>query len=183
MPDQDGIAFIRELRSIDKTYNLHIIVLSVMAQTGRTLLNGDAVSVIDWLDKPIDFNKLLMAINQVKTLKSVKMPRILHIEDNNDTQQVVCTLLEGHALVATANSLEEATNLLDKEKYDLIILDLILPDGNSSEILPLLAKHRVPILVFSNTELNSASAKYVSQTLMKSNSSNELLLNTIKGFL
>ncbi len=44
LPDQDGISFIRELRSAKKTSTLQIIVISVIAQTGRDMLNGDALS-------------------------------------------------------------------------------------------------------------------------------------------
>lgn len=66
LPDQDGIAFIRELRANDKTTNLHIIVLSVIAQTGKALLTGEAISIVDWLDKPVDFRQLLQSINRIK---------------------------------------------------------------------------------------------------------------------
>ena len=73
--------------------------------------------------------------------------------------------------------------MLEKSDYDLVILDLLLPDGNGSEILPLLAKHRVPVIVFSNTHLNENFAQYVSKALVKSNSTNETLLNTIMNLL
>ncbi|MGL5743037.1 MAG: hypothetical protein ACRCXC_11140 [Legionella sp.] len=48
--------------------------------------NGDAVSIVDWLDKPIDFNKLIIAINKVQKKSFQNKPHILHIEDNKDTQ-------------------------------------------------------------------------------------------------
>ncbi|MBL7478437.1 MHYT domain-containing protein [Legionella bononiensis] len=185
LPDQDGIAFIRELRAQDRTKDLHIIVISVIAQTGHALLNGDAVSVVDWFDKPIDFNKLLTSINRLKKRNgsTPSLPLILHIEDNIDMQHVVGTLLEQHALVSTAINLQQAKELLDKNDYDLIILDLMLPDGNGIEILPLLAQYHSPVLVFSDMQLNEDYAKYVSQALVKSNSSNEVLLNTIMNLL
>lgn len=183
LPDQDGITFIRELRADEKTKDLHIIVVSVMGQTGQALLNGDAVSVIDWFDKPIDFNKLLTSINRLKKKNSTDIPKILHIEDNVDTQQIVGVLLEQHASVTTANSLFQAKEMLEKNKYDLIILDLVLPDGNGIEILPLLAQYRAPVLVFSNMQLNDDYAKFVSQSLIKSNSSNETLVSTIMHLL
>jgi PAS domain S-box-containing protein len=66
MPDQDGIAFIRELRANKKNRDLHIIVISIIAQTGESLLKGEEGSIIDWFDKPIDFNKLLTSINRIK---------------------------------------------------------------------------------------------------------------------
>ena len=173
LPDQDGIAFIRELRADERTSALPIIVISVIAQTGRALLSGDAVSVADWMDKPIDFTKLLTAINRLKTKSTTSTPHILHIEDNVDMQDVVGILLEKRAIVDAANTLQQAKKMLEEKNYDLVILDLLLPDGNGIEILPLLAKYRVPVLVFSNMQLNDDYAKFVSQALIKSNSSNE----------
>ncbi len=140
-------------------------------------------SVVDWLDKPIDFNKLLMSINKIKKKNSNKIPKILHVEDNLDTQHIVGSLLEGYAIVDTANSLEQARSMLETSHYDLIILDLLLPDGNGMEILPYLAKYKSPVLVFSNTQLNNEYAKYVSHALLKSISSNELLLKSITNLL
>lgn len=65
LPDQDGIAFIRELRADKKNENLSIIVLSVIAETGRSLLTGDALKVADWLEKPIDFNKVMACLSRL----------------------------------------------------------------------------------------------------------------------
>jgi PAS domain S-box-containing protein len=183
LPDQDGIAFIRELRANEKTRDLHIIVISVIAQTGHAILNGDAVSVIDWFDKPIEFNKLLTSINRIKKTNGSDFPHILHIEDNVDMQHVVSAILEHHASVETANNLLQAKQMLESNKYDLIILDLLLPDGNGIEILPLLSQYKVPVLVFSDMQLNDDYAKFVSQALIKSNSSNETLLNTIMNLI
>ncbi len=183
LPDQDGISFIRELRINQKTMYLPIIVLSVFAQAGKELSNGDAVSIVDWLEKPIDFNKLLTAINKIQKNNSKGLPHILHIEDNKDTQEIVEVLLEKHAKVTTANNLKEAKEMLKKDKYNLIILDLLLPDGNGIEILPMISKYHAPVLVFSDTNLNKDYSKFVSQALLKSSSSNENLLNTIKKLL
>ncbi|MDP1601889.1 MAG: ATP-binding protein [Legionella sp.] len=182
LPDQDGIAFIRDLRATKKTANLHIIVLSVIAQTGRALLKGEAISVVDWLDKPVDFNTLLASLNRIKR-KNASVPHILHVEDNVDTQHVVGVLLEEYATVSKAVNLQAAKEMLEKTDYDLVILDLLLPDGDGSEILPLLAKLGIPVIVFSNTPLNEDFAHYVNKALLKANSSNETLLTTIMNLL
>lgn len=183
LPDQDGITFIRELRSDEQTKDLHIIVISVISKTGKSVLDGDAVLVVDWFDKPIDFNKLLSSINRIKIKKQIPLPHILHIEDNKDTQHIVSTLLESHASVSVAGSLYQAKEMLEKSNYDLIILDLVLPDGNGAEILPLLVQYHVPVLVFSDMQFNKDYSHYVSEVLMKSSSSNEMLLDTIKNLL
>ncbi|WP_253675056.1 response regulator [Legionella micdadei] len=183
LPDQDGISLIRELRSVQKTHDLPIIVLSIISQTGKTLLNGDAVSVIDWVDKPVDLKRLMQAINRIKVQDTQHLPTILHVEDNADTRHVVGLLLEKHAQVDTANTLHEAKKVLAKKRYDLIILDLLLPDGNGVELLPLLASYKIPVLVFSDMQLNNEYAQYVSQALVKSDSTNEKLLNTIMNLI
>lgn len=183
LPDQDGISLLRELRANKNTKDLHIIVLSIIAKTGRNLLNGDALDVVDWLEKPIDFNKILTAIKRVKKLDSDNKPDILHIEDNPDQQHVVSMLLKDHAHVYIANDLHQAKEMLQKNRYDLVILDLLLPDGNGMEILPWLAKFHFPVVVLSNIELNQDYAKYVSEALLKSKSSNEVLLKTITDLL
>lgn len=183
LPDQDGIAFIRELRSNEHTKDLHVIVISVIAETGQHLLNGDAVSVIDWLDKPINFNKLLVSVNRIKEKTQSLTPKILHIEDNTDVQHVMSVLLDAHAHVTTANNLHQAQQLLESNTFDLVILDLMLPDGNGIEILPLLAQHQTPIVVFSDMQLNEDYAKYVSEALIKSNSTNDTLLQAIMQHL
>lgn len=183
LPDQDGISLIRELRSVQKTHDLPIIVLSIISQTGKTLLNGDAVSVIDWVDKPVDLKRLMQAINRIKVQDTQHLPTILHVEDNADTRHVVGLLLEKYAQVDTANTLHEAKKELAKKRYDLIILDLLLPDGNGVELLPLLASYKIPVLVFSDMQLNNEYAQYVSQALVKSDSTNEKLLNTIMNLI
>ncbi|KTD33386.1 sensory box histidine kinase/response regulator [Legionella nautarum] len=183
LPDQDGITLIRELRAEQKTRDLPIIVLSIISQTGKTLLNGDAVSVLDWVDKPVDLKRLLQVINKLKPKGTDHLPIILHIEDNIDTQHVVGVLLEEHAKLYTASSLRQAKKMLAERKYDLVILDLLLPDGNGVEILPLLAQYKTPVLVFSDMQLSNQYAQFVSQALIKSNSNNEKLLNTIMNLI
>lgn len=181
LPDEDGITFIRELRQNDKTKNLPIVVLSVIAQTGRNLLNGYAFSVVDWLDKPLNINRLLSAINRIQVHKN--KPHILHVEDNSDIQSLVSTLLENEAIIAAATSINEATKLIQKEKFDLAILDLHLPDGNGTDLLNLLSQYNIPILVYSNYALDREYSARVKQALMKSTTSNEKLLQTIKNLL
>lgn len=180
LPDQDGISFIRELRHLEKTKNIPIIVLSVIAQTGQSLANGDALSVIDWLEKPINFNKLLEAIARIKNKKNGHIPHVLHVEDDNDTRHVLASVLDKNCIINSASTLKETKNLLSKEKFDLVILDLVLPDGNGIDLLPLFAQYQVPVIVYSATELDKVYSKYVIDALVKSKITNDELLSKIK---
>lgn len=179
LPDQDGISFIRELRSTAETRTLPIIVVSMIAKTGKTLLNGEAFSVLDWLDKPVDLSRLLNVISHLKSTSAKKMPHILHVEDDIDTQHLVSALLENYATVTGTSTMQETQAILNKEMFDLVILDLILPDGNGAQLLPIFAKYKLPIIVYSAIELDDAYSSYVSEELTKSKTSNEQLLSTI----
>jgi DNA-binding response OmpR family regulator len=183
LPDKDGIAFMRELRDQEKTRELPIIVMSIIAQVGRALLNGNAFSVLDWMDKPVDFSKLLASVERLKKTTAKEMPRILHVEDNADTRDVIATLLQEHARIHGVASLQEAHEELQKNKFDLVILDLILPDGNGVEILPLLSEYQLPVIVFSSVELDNEYVHYVNNALVKSELTTDDLLNTIKKII
>jgi PAS domain S-box-containing protein len=183
LPDQDGITFIRELRNDETTHLLPIVVISALAETGRELLHGDIISVIDWLDKPVDFNKLLRVIDGIGATSVKRTSRILHVEDDADTRRIIETLLQDIAEVFSVDSLAKARAIIEKEKFDLVILDLILPDGNSSELFPILAKHYLPVIVLSSMELDYKYARFVHDALVKSKISNEDLLKTIRKII
>jgi PAS domain S-box-containing protein len=181
LPDEDGITFIRELRRDERTEQLPIIVQSVIAQTGRTLINGEAFAVVDWLDKPVDFGKLLHAITLVRLRMHENKPHILHVEDDLDTHNIIKALLEEKVDVTPVFTLEQARKKLAHEKFDLVILDLLLPDGNGAELLPLMSKYKLPVIVYSSVELDRQYSQYVSQELIKSKTSNEELISLIQS--
>jgi signal transduction histidine kinase/ActR/RegA family two-component response regulator len=62
--------------------------------------------------------------------------RVLMIEDHKDTALVMARMLEdmGHHVVP-ANSVASAIDVLTREKFDLIISDIGLPDGNGVSLI------------------------------------------------
>ena len=183
LPDQDGIALIRELRNISDLKKLPIIVVSVIAQTGQNLLGGEAVTVIDWLDKPVNFKKLLESIERIKKRPYHKLHRILHVEDNSDTIKMINMLLKPFATISTATSMLEAIKQLEQSEFDLVILDLVLPDGNAEQLLPLFSRHNIPVIIYSAIEYDNKVSKTVKEAFLKSEISPDKLLNMIKKVL
>lgn len=181
LPDQDGITFIRELRNSPKTHDLPIIVLSIIAETGQAIINGDALSVIDWLEKPINFGKLTQAISRIHHPQSNSLPVVLHIEDDADTQKIIHEVLSKTVNLIAVDTLKKAKTQLLQTKVDAVILDLLLPDGNGSSLLPLLAQRQIPVIVYSATELDKDFSRYVIDALVKSKITNNELLTKIKN--
>jgi len=64
-------------------------------------------------------------------------PAILIVDDNEDNRYTLQLLLEtdGHSRVATASGGREALALLEKEKFSLVLLDMMMPDLNGDEVL------------------------------------------------
>jgi PAS domain S-box-containing protein len=180
LPDEDGILLIKELRKSEKTRQLPIIVVSVKASEGYKELDG-GFAIIDWIDKPIDAERLLSAVKAVCLPKMDRKPYILHIEDDPDICHVVSAVLQNDVDIVCAGTLHDAKQKLGQRSFDMVILDLILPDGDGTEIIPYLK--RTPVVIYSVKEAGSEIAGKVSAALVKSRTSGEELLKTIRGLL
>jgi DNA-binding response OmpR family regulator len=185
LPDQDGVTLIRELRREAATSRLPIVVVSVRAQEGQMELNGGALGVIDWLDKPIDEERLMAAVERAVRAPHGEVARILHVEDDPDLQRVVAAIVDGDARVERALNLSEARERLARERFDLVILDLALPDGSGLELLNSLSSldPPTPVLIFSVHEVDQAVSGRVAAVLVKSQTSNRELLERIRSAL
>ena len=186
LPDQDGVSLIQELRNDTKTQNLPIIVVSATAGQGKQELNGDAVGLIDWIQKPIDMKLLIKRVGDALRHSSRIRPRILHVEDDESIIKVISSLIDGTGDMVAAMSVKEARDLLERENFDLVILDLALPDGDGGELLPLLNKPgraSIPVIVFSAGDVSRETAKGISAALVKSQTSNDELLSTIRSVI
>lgn len=185
LPDQNGIALIRELRVAKETANLPILVVSANAVEGRQELNGEAFSVIDWISKPINQEHLVSALRRAMGQVSHERPRVLHVEDDLDIVRVVSGIVGDVAEVENAQYLGDAQRMLAGKYYDLVILDLSLPDGSGMELLPMLnlATPPIPVLVFSANEMGLEEMQRVKSALVKSRTDNTQLLDTIKRLI
>jgi len=69
-----------------------------------------------------------------------ELPGILIVDDNDDNRYTLQLLLEsdGHERIASASGGNEAIALLNKEKFNLVLLDLMMPDLNGDEVLKLI---------------------------------------------
>lgn len=182
LDDKDGVTLIRELRQNPKTKSLPIVVISARAKEGAKELNGDAIGIIDWLEKPIDHERLTECLRQAVPLSTNDKARILHVEDDLDVLQIVSALVADIAEITPAETLSQAKALLAQQTFDLVVLDLMLPDGRGEDLLPLLNQQDrspTPVVIFSVKDASKQTAEHVKSTLVKSMSSNETLLNTI----
>ena len=82
---------------------------------------------------------------------------IVIIEDENDLASALKDALEGRGyVVRVALRGEEGLELVKKERPDLILLDLVLPDMTGIDILrelqPMRAEKHIPVIILSNLD-------------------------------
>ncbi len=180
LPDMDGSVLIQKLRDVEATRNLPIIVVSGRARGDSGVLNYETLDVLDWIQKPVDRERLAQALAQA--LRKSKLPRVLHVEDDADVIEVIRSLLEDTVDYVYANSLAQARRRLEQEQFDLVLLDLFLPDGSGAELINFIGKG-TQVVIFSGEAPSNALSRQVSATLIKAATSNERLLATIKNVL
>jgi CheY-like chemotaxis protein len=185
LPDQNGIELMLTLRRQAHTRDLPIVVVSASASEGQIQCNNLPLNISDWLDKPIDENQLIRTLRRAIGLMNLGKPRILHIEDDFDTQRVTAAIAQDFAVFEFAVSPGEARERLREQGFDLVLLDLALRDGSGWDVLgDIHALDRPPpVVVFSASSLNADQAARFAAVLLKAQTSNTELLQTLQRVL
>ncbi|MAM88794.1 MAG: hypothetical protein CME36_15930 [unclassified Hahellaceae] len=112
-------------------------------------------------------------------------PRVLHVEDDCDLGVVIRTQLRGIAEVEQAVTLQQANEKLRRAHYDLILLDLRLPDGTGERLWEVFhqAQPDVPVIILSGHEVPRALAGKVSAVFTKNQEAGKSLTETIHRLL
>src|SRR6516164_10428749 len=83
------------------------------------------------------------------------LPGILIVDDNEDNRYTLQLMLEsdGHEPITCAAGGNEALALIGKERFSLVLLDLMMPDLNGDEVLKAIKsdpdKRDIPVVMIS----------------------------------
>jgi CheY-like chemotaxis protein len=157
MPGMNGWEVMALLKERADTREIPIVICSVCSQTESNLPQG---SFVDWVDKPLDEGALFCSLKQALA-KPCKQLRILIVEDDTNLAQVLITMFDRHEIETFhAQTGREAIQLSQQLKPDLLILDLVLPDGDGFAVVEWLSQHNclhsVPLVVYSAQELDNS---------------------------
>lgn len=186
LPDQDGLSLIRDIRGNERTRNLPIVIISVQAKEARDKIEASALGILDWLEKPIDETRLRSALDMATRRNPENKPRLLYVEDDPDLVEVVTTLVSDTVETIVATTLAEARRLLRENTFDLVILDVQLPDGSGLDLLKSLKDEKgqpTPVIVFSGEEVDEDLARRVDAALVKSRTSDRQLIKIIRTLI
>jgi PAS domain S-box-containing protein len=182
LPDISGLDIINHVRRLPATADLPIIVVSAKMEEGRLAIDGN-FSGIDWLAKPINETRMLNMLEKQLSRVSATRPRVLHVEDDSDLHQVVKAMVAERFDFELATTLHEALTRLDKERFDMVILDLGLPDGSGWDLLPEI-RARQPdarVVILSGNDMRPEESLRVEAVLLKSQISPHDLLDALSS--
>jgi PAS domain S-box-containing protein len=185
LPNSSGVSLIRRIRDEPRMERLPIIVVSAYVADGQLAINGQ-FHAIDWLTKPFDNAQLVRTVRAATdahaALPGARRARILHVEDDPDLTEIFRALTTELADFDIAPSLAEARLKLGQHVYDIVVLDLGLPDGNGWELMEQLRalKPAPAVVVLSSSELTAVQQSEVRRALLKSPSCNADLLELIR---
>jgi PAS domain S-box-containing protein len=117
---------------------------------------------------------------------SVKVPKLLHVEEDEDLTSVIQAALAGKVEVVQARSLLEARRLLLEQDFGLVVLDQSLPDGDGIVLIDQIAGHaghRMPMLILSAADVSAEVYSKVEGVLIKSQVSAAQVATIILSYL
>jgi len=183
LPGEDGMSLLQDLHQEAATHDIPVVVVSVKADETKQGLTGGAVGVVDWLNKPIEQNRLIKAVK--KAAGPSFKPRILHVEDEEDVHKVIKTMLGDFCHLNWATNITDAKDVLEAESFDLVLLDIGLPDGSGLDLLEVIERRVIPprVVIFTAYDIAEEYAQKVSAVLVKSRTNNFKLVEIIKEII
>jgi PAS domain S-box-containing protein len=150
MPEMDGITLAEHIKADSMLAGVTLLMLS-SADRQQDVRRSRELGVGGYLTKPIKASELLQAIQKVlggnerrevrpcsdekgSVCPDLRPLDILLVEDNPFNQRVAVVLLErqGHRVRVAENG-KEAVDLCEKESYDVILMDVQMPEMDGME--------------------------------------------------
>lgn len=130
MPGMDGLALYREIKKL----RAGTVSMLVTAYAGQ-VAEEEALGAGAWkiVPKPVDFPKLLGLVQQ-----ALDQPLVLIIDDDTDLCASLWDLFREHGYrVCLAHDCTRAGELLDQSRFQVVLIDMRMPDGDGSSAFKL----------------------------------------------
>lgn len=156
--DESSLAWraMKMIKSLPSAKEIPVMFYSASDQ-GESLLN------LDYLTKPIEPDALLHALDQNLTLSEPAAQTIrtfLVVDDDVNALEMYARILRLHSdsnRVLAAQNGREALRILLKEKIDLVLLDLQMPEMDGFAVLQAMREapwtHSIPVIVVTGKDL------------------------------
>ena len=154
MPDLDGWSVLAALRQNPELADIPVIMVSIVDDKRR----GIALGAAGYLTKPIDRERLHRLVRRFQA--PTRATRVLMVEDDASQRERMLGWLERPQwIVREAANGREALDLLRKDKPDVILLDLMMPEMDGFEVVAALQGDKdwrdIPVIVITSLDLTA----------------------------
>ncbi len=188
LPDITGWDVLETLKSDPATRHIPVHIMSVDDEDLEAYKKG----AMGYLTKPVSQENLAEAFQEIEHFISQDIKALLLVEDDATARKSVKKLLDGSDVkIKEAETGQQALDLLKKQHFDCMILDLSLPDMSGFEVLNKINKDETiaqcPIIVYTGRDLtadeNAQLMRYADRVIVKGVKSPERLLDETALFL
>jgi PAS domain S-box-containing protein len=110
--------------------------------------------------------------------------KILHVEDDGDIAKIISAMVDSSVEITHSDTLKKAKNKIMSNFFDIVIIDICLPDGDGLELIPFIKeKSNCAIIILSAYETKPGTEKLVDSILTKSQNSIQHIKDTIHQFI
>jgi PAS domain S-box-containing protein len=150
VPSGDGLDLLTILKQQPNTQNIPVLILRGLFPD---LSLTESLAISDWFSQPAQQEKLRQALEQ-SLCKPSRNIKILIVEDDQDLAEVLLALFTRCCITAYhARTGQEAIHLSQQVLPDLLILDLVLPEGDGFSVVEWLQQHnrlhQVPLVIYT----------------------------------
>jgi CheY-like chemotaxis protein len=178
----------KELKRHPLCRHIPVVIVSIVDEKNL----GFSLGAVDYFVKPVNREDLVRALDRVHLLRKpgMKKPTILVIDDDRAATDLVQLILEneGYAVLKAFHG-RDGVEVAARERPDLIILDLIMPETSGFNVAYQLkqipATRAIPIIVLTSMEIDDGMAEqlesYVAGLMSKSAFTKKDLLREINN--
>ena len=188
LPVMEGTEVLKHLKNDPDLRHIPVQIISGHDRRKE----GMDLGAFDFIRKPVSKDDLKNAFDKIEDFVSKKLKKLLIVEDNDMQNKAIRELIgNGDVKSFSAYSGKEAYEMMSKENYDCVIVDLGLPDMSGFELLGKIKTddklNKVPIIVYTGKDLskeeNARLMKYANTVVLKTANSHERLLDETMLFL
>ncbi|MFU8818517.1 MAG: response regulator [Desulfurivibrio sp.] len=189
LPGINGREVMERLKKNPETRHIPVHFISASDNSTEVMQLG----AIGFLTKPVSVEKLEQVFGRIEKLLDTPVKRLLVVEDDLVQRQAIRALIGdgGDVEVVEAASGEEAHQLLRRERFDCMILDLGLGDMSGFDLLTRIKEDeqvsRTPIVIYTGREISPDEEErlqqYANSIIIKGARSPERLLDETTLFL
>ncbi|BAU10540.1 integral membrane sensor hybrid histidine kinase [Leptolyngbya sp. NIES-3755] len=185
MPHVNGWEVLSELKSDSELAKIPVIMVTI--EDDQAL--GFALGAVDYLLKPVDYDRLLALLQPYCTSP---LTSVMVVEDNAENREMITRqLIKAGWHVLEAENGRKAIELLQNQQPAVILLDLMMPEMDGFEFIRELRQHpewrSLPVIVLTAKDLTIDERQWLDRQTQriwqKGTSYRQTLLDEIRSVI